>query len=151
MLLLLSTFFLFACNQNKIYEKHQAIDNYSWNRINSSLFFEVPVEDIISKYNISFAIRYIDGVSFNHVEIGVTIYTPVGEEIYNEYIIDIRDNTGSYRGDVAGDIWDLTELIIENTALTQKGTYKFEIENLTGHRFTVPGIMEIGLIVEKAE
>ena len=144
-------FSLISCSRGKVYEKHHKLENFTWKRIDSSIFFEVEIEDTTSNYDVYIAVRYIDGINLDHIETGLSIYTPDGAEYYDEYKIRLVNNDGSYRGSVAGDIWDLSEMLIKNMPFAKSGTYKFEIENLTGNKYETRGIMEIGLIIKKTK
>jgi gliding motility-associated lipoprotein GldH len=141
-----------GCTKNRIYEKHINIENYSWKRIdgNHVLKYEVPVKDTSSNYNIMIAVRYMTGFPFTTLHVGFDIYTPDGEEKYSLHNLAIRGKDGSNKGEGLGDIWDLNVPVITNYKFNTKGLYKFEIENLMD-KYDTPGIMQIGLIIEKAK
>ena len=149
--LVLFAMILVSCNRNKVYEKYHKFENLSWKRVDSSVFFNVPIKDTTRNYDITLAIRYIDGINLKNVDVGITIYMPDSSEIYNEYSVPLINIDGSYRGSVAGDIWDLYEKIIKNMPFPISGTYRFEIQNLTGYHYETRGLMEIGLIVKKTK
>jgi len=140
-----------SCSRNKVYEKHHKLENLTWKRVDSSIFFDVDIQDTNCNYDVYFAVRYVDGINLEQVETGLTIYTPDSAEYYDEYKIRLMNNDGTYRGSVAGDIWDLSEIIIKNMPFYKAGNYTFEIENLTGHKYEIRGIMEIGLIIKKTK
>ncbi len=141
--------FLSACNKNKIFKEYQALDNYSWNRF-KKIVFECTIADSENNYDIYIAVRYVDGVPYRTIQSGLQIIFPDGEERYNSIELNIRNKDGSYKGSVAGDIWDCSILVLKNYPLLEKGKYSFIIHNLMD-KVETPGIMEIGLIVEKSK
>lgn len=140
---------LSSCNENKVFEKHQELKNYSWNRF-EKIPFELTIEEVDGNYDIYIAIRYIHGVPYRIIRSGILIKFPDGEERYNDYDLNIRNKDGSYKGSVAGDIWDCSILVLKNYPLSQKGKYSFIIHNMM-EKLETPGIMEVGLIVEKSK
>ncbi|MFC2100941.1 hypothetical protein ACFLRZ_03830 [Bacteroidota bacterium] len=140
-----------SCTRNKVFEEHHKLTNFTWKRVNSSIFFNVDIVDTDCNYDVYIAVRYIDGINLDNIETGLTIYTPDSAEYYDEYKIRIKSEDGSFRGSVAGDIWDISELVIKNMPFYKEGTYQFEIENLTGNLYETRGIMEIGLILKKSK
>ncbi len=150
-LIAISVFILASCNNNKVFEDYHKFDNYKWNRVNGSVFFETTIEDSSCNYDFIVAVRYIDGIPLEKIEIGFSIYYPNRAELYDEFIIPLKDENGELRGKVALDIWDLQETVISNMPLSATGNYKFEIDNLTGNKYDTPGIMEVGLLIKKSE
>lgn len=147
--LLLTILLITACNPDNVFEKHTKLENYSWNHF-QKLSFEVNIEEENRDYDIYIAIRYVEGIPYRILKTGVQIIFPDGQERYNDYEFPIRNKDGSYKGSVAGDIWDYPVPILKKYPLHQKGNYEFIIHNMM-EKLETPGIMEIGLIVKKAE
>lgn len=137
-----------SCNKNKVFEKHHKLDNYSWNRFNK-IAFDVDIKEA-GTYDIYIAVRYIHGVPYRIIPSGLQIIFPEGEERYNDFELSIRNKDGSYKGEVAGDIWDCPILVLKNYSLSKQGIYSFIIHNLRD-KLETPGIMEIGLIIKKTK
>ena len=149
---LISTFavlllILSSCNENRIFEEHKGLKNFSWNHF-EKIPFELTIEDTSCNYDIFIAVRYIHGVPYRIIKSGMLITFPDGEERYKDYDLNIRNKDGSYKGSVAGDIWDCSIPVLKDYPLPQKGKYSFIIQNLM-EKLETPGLMEIGLIVEK--
>lgn len=148
-------FFLFfviilitSCNRNKIFDEHYKLENYSWNRF-EKITFDCTIEEA-GNYDIYAAIRYVQGVPYRIIPAGLQIIFPNGEERYNDIELNIRNKDGSYKGAVAGDIWDCSVLVLKNYSISKEGKYTFVIHNMRS-KLETPGIMEIGLIVEKSK
>ncbi len=140
---------LASCGHKKIFEKHLDIENYSWNRY-KKFEYTVPVKEKDVNYDIYIAVRHITQYPFANLMVGLSIYYPGGEERYDEFDLILRDKSGKLIGDGTGDIWDISIPVIKNISFKEAGNYKFEIENLMP-KFETPGIMQIGLIVKKAD
>ncbi|MCX6233044.1 MAG: gliding motility lipoprotein GldH [Bacteroidetes bacterium] len=145
----LSILILTSCSKSNIYEKRQDFDNYTWNRM-KSLFFEVPVKDTESEYNIYLTVRHITQYPYDDLKVNFTIYSPSGEERTTMHTIKIKDSQGKFIGSGAGDLWDVEFLAKEKIVFNQAGTYKFQIDNLMDY-LDVVGLADFGIRVEKAE
>jgi gliding motility-associated lipoprotein GldH len=136
-----------SCGKKPIFEKHEKIDNSTWNK-DKVFFFEVPITDTRKNYDVFIAVRHSEVYPFDNLYVGVDIYTPSGDKRSKDYYLEMRNEDRSYKGDVLGDIWDVKVMIMKNASFNSKGIHKFEIHNLMQY-VNVPDVMEIGLIVEK--
>ena len=150
--IILLVILLASCSKSRIYEKHTDMENSIWKRIdgNHVVKFTVNVKDTLSDFDISIAVRYMTGFPYTTLHVGFTLDTPEGEEKYSVNDLQMRGADGSYKGEGLGDIWDLTVPLIKNYRFVRAGVYKFEIENLMS-KFETPGIMQIGLIIDKSK
>jgi gliding motility-associated lipoprotein GldH len=141
-----------GCGKKRIYEQYKDIENKIWYRIdrNHILTFEVPVKDTLSDYDIIMNVKYMKGYQFNDLTFIMTIYTPDKEEKDSKHTIILKGTNGEYRGKVKGDIFELSTPLFSKFRFNRKGTYKFEIENWMS-KYEIPGIVKIGLIVQKNE
>jgi gliding motility-associated lipoprotein GldH len=140
---------ILSCSTDTVFEQHHKLDNYSWNYF-QKIDFDFTIENAPANYDLYIAIRYVDGVPYHILKTGIQIFFPDGQERYKEYDLSIRNKDGSYRGSVAGDIWDYSFPVKKNYPLDKPGKYRLRVHN---HRskLETPGIMEIGLIVRKSE
>lgn len=148
-LLLLLLLVFSSCTHNKIFEKFEKIDNYSWKR-NKVIKFEVPIEDTLALYDVSIAIRHTSYYTFANIRVNMMINYPSGDMRVKDYNILVRNKDGTFCGDGAGDLWDVTHLALEKVSFPYKGTYIFEIQNVMPLMET-PDIMDVGLIVRKSK
>lgn len=148
-LILFFTVFLVSCGGNKVYEDYQKLDKQSWNRFNF-LKFEMPVEDIDQDYDIYLVFRHWPEFPHKAIPLTITIYMPSGSERTFDHNVKLYSKGGHQLSECLGDFCDLEDLIRPGLRFSETGIVKFEIEN----KFTkieTPGIMEVGLIVRKAE
>jgi len=147
LLAILSTL-LTACSKNKVFEKYTKIENYKWKRDNL-ITFDVDIKDIKTNYDVTLALRHTTYYAFANIKVDVAITFPSGEVRTKYYNIFVRNNDGSFLGDGAGDLWDVTYPVFTDITFPDAGTYKFEVQNVMPI-IELPDIMDVGLIVRKA-
>lgn len=140
-----------GCSKGKIFEKYHKFENNAWKRIDDNVLFEVPVKDTAAFYDIILAIRHATFYPYDYISIGLASYSPSGEMRYSEHKIQLKNESGVFLSKGLGDIWDMEVPIKKKYLFNRAGVFKFEIENLTGNKYLVPGVMEIGLIVVKTK
>jgi gliding motility-associated lipoprotein GldH len=140
---------LISCSKNKIFEKYIKIENHEWKRDNL-IQFDVDIKDVKSNYDITLALRHTTYYAFANIKVNVTITFPGGEMRTKDYNIFVCDTDGSFKGDGAGDLWDITYPVFNDITFPDAGVYKFEVQNVMPI-MELPDIMDVGLIVRKAE
>ncbi len=146
--LLIAIVVLSACSGNTLLNKRHEFKNYTWNRFDS-LVFETKVKDPQQQYNIYLTLRYITQYPYNDLKVNFTIYSPAGDERTTMHVFNIKDKEGKLQGEGAGDMYDLKLLVKQNVSFNQKGICKFQVDNLMDH-LEIPGLMDLGIVVEKA-
>jgi len=139
-----------ACSRGKIFEKYHKFENNTWKRVGDHVWFEVPVKDTTALYDLFIAIRHATFYPYDKISVGITIYSPHGETRYSEHTVILKDDRGKFISEGLGDIWDIRVPFKENFTFGSTGLYKFEIENLTGTKYLLPGVMEVGLVIKRA-
>ncbi len=147
-ILMLLVLGLFACNNNKVFEQHQKIDNNTWNRF-KSLKFNAKIEKA-GNYDIFVAIRHANYYEYKNLNIDFAMYSTTGEDRIKPLQLMLRDEENNFVGKGAGDIWDFSFPVFENIALDDSANYRFEIDNVMPI-YELPGIMEVGIIIEKTK
>lgn len=140
---------LISCSKNKVFEKYTSIENHKWKRDNL-IRFDVDIKDVKTNYDVTLALRHSTYYSFANIRVNVTITFPAGDIRTKDYNILIRDTDGSFKGDGAGDLWDITYPVFTDITLPDAGIYKFEVQNVMP-LMELPDIMDVGLIVRKTE
>lgn len=138
----------FSCDSVKIYEKHLDNERITWNRFDIKTF-TIDIKDVSAGYDFYIAIRHLTDVPFKYIAIKFVLYTPSGELRSLEQKIMLKDNEGKLLGEGMGDMWDLVHLVREDFQFTEPGLCKVEISS-TMSQASLPGIMQVGLIVRKA-
>lgn len=148
-ILFIGVFIVTSCNKGKIFESRQEFQNYTWNRL-KPLFFQFPVNDTKSEYNVYFTLRHLTQYPYDNLKTNLTIISPSGEERTTLHTFEIKNAEGKLLGDGAGDLWDLKLLVKENMSFNEEGTYKLQIDNMMDY-YDVVGLVDFGIIVEKAK
>jgi gliding motility-associated lipoprotein GldH len=135
-----------ACQQGNIYNEHHKFENYTWHRF-EKVTFEIPITDAGTKGDIIFTIRHITQYPYPNLPVYIILNTPSGEERILEKDIRLVDGNESFTGDVAGDLWDVEEVLWPGFYFTESGTYTIEIENLIP-KMGIPGLVDVGIYVK---
>ena len=146
-LLILSIAMLLSCGKGRVFEEHKKLPDYDWNRFDN-IIFEAGIEDADASYNIFIAIRHITNYPFKNLLVTSIMTTPGGEQRFLDHELKIRDDNGKPLGNGMGDIWDIKIPLRKNFRFNAPGRLVIEFENRMPRPVT-PGIMEVGLIIEK--
>ena len=145
---LLPVVLLIACDPNRVFEENKEIPDYQWAQ-NNIVAFDVDIQDTLSLHNFYINIRHVDNYPFRNVFLFVKTTFPNNKFKRDTVEIMLQDKNG-WRGDGLGDIWDLQEPFQLKKRFPLKGKYKFEFQQAM-YPQSLPGIMDVGFRIEKAE
>lgn len=137
---------LSGCGQRKPVSQVHHFKNATWERF-KHLNFELPVENLRQKYDLTLMLRYSDKFSENTLPVNVVIVTPEGEERIKEYTFFIKDNSGNFAGNPVDGVYEMAVTLRKEVRFGKKGMLKFEIENLNSKYYT-PGVIEMVVVLE---
>ncbi len=137
----------FSCQKGIIYKEYHKFDNYTWKRFDK-VSFSIAVEHPGTTADIVLTIRHITQYPYDNLPVNIILTTPSGEERIIEKDIRLKDENGEFKGDVAGDLWDVEEILWKDFYFTEVGTYKMELENLVP-KMGIPGLADIGVYLKK--
>ena len=138
-----------ACQNNGVYENYVEIPGHKWHKEHVASF-EVEISDSLQMHNIYVNIRNTGKYPFSNLWLFVKQTDPDGKLIEDKFECHLADDTGDWFGSGFGDIFDLQVLYKPSVVFTRPGTYLFEIRQGMRGDF-LPGIVNVGLRVEKAE
>ena len=144
---LMTLLILSSCSEKRVFEEYQEIPDYRWKR-QKNIVFTAEIENAEATYNIYIAIRHITQYPFRNLLVTSIMKTPSGEERFLNHDLRVRDEQGNPLGNGMGDLWDINIPIRKNFKFNKSGSVVIEFENRMP-RTDTPGIMEIGLIIEK--
>ncbi len=136
-----------SCRPGRIHEEHRKMEHVAWKK-HQDMTFEFEVEDVSASYDIYLAIRHVTIYPFDNLLVSTVLTTPGGEKRYTDYDFAIKDKDGNFLGEGLGDLWDINLPLRKRFTFSEPGTCLIELENRMLKSIT-PGIVEIGLIVEK--
>ena len=148
-LTLISVALFASCNHvYKQYDK-ESFPTYTWNS-SDGIIFKPKIGDISKSYKLIFGIRHLYGFQFETMTVTVRTITPSGKETEKQYEIKVKDTQGEYIARCGGDLCDLETEIDSQVKFDEPGEYTYLVtHNLPVDR--VPGVMEIGLIIDELE
>ncbi len=147
----LAAILLAACDDTRVYEQISDFENRQWISADKPQF-EFIIDDINQRYNLYSDIR--NSVSYPYSRFFFTYYlqdstgSDFQKSLITEYLFDAK--TGKpYGKSGIGDLYDHRFLLLENYQFQQPGKYRVIFEQFM-RMDTLPGIMSVGLRVERA-
>ena len=146
--------FLFSCESNRVFEKNVSIENKVWG-LSQTPSFEYHNKDTISKVNMLVNVRHTSSYPFSNLWVFVNTSFPNGTVKKDTLECVLAEKDGKWLGSGLGDIWDI-QCQLKTAQLKEEGLYTFNIEQAMRHGDLakieiLPGIMEIGLRIEKQD
>jgi len=136
-----------ACGRNILFTDSVSMPHKTWELSNIPVF-NYPVEDTISKTNLSFTIRTGSDFPFRNIFLFVTATSPDGKSVTDTIEYELADEKGNWYGKGSGDIHELKLLYKSNVFFPLKGNYNFKIQH--GMRIgDLKGVYDLGFIIEK--
>lgn len=145
--ILLIVAFTSCDNVYKEYDK-KTFSSYMWHS-GDEVIFKPKIEDTSKLYKLTLGVRHHYGVQFESIAVTITTASPSGKRTSKDVIVQIRKAGGEYAAKCAGDLCDLEMVFDEKFKFDEAGVHTIGVrQNEAGH---IPGIMEVGLIVDKVE
>lgn len=147
--------FLYACDENRVFEQNKDIENHAWHK-DSTLHFQVEINDADIPYHIYYNVR--NAVSYPaqniylHIEVQDSTGRPISSDLNNIELFDPK--TGEPYGDGLGDIFDHRIRVLENFQFPYAGPYQIDVQHRMRDKIMVdnrlPAVMSVGVRIEKA-
>ncbi len=138
-----------ACDRNRVFESNTDIPDYNWD-VKNKLSFDVNIDDTTQLHNLYVNVRHTSQFRSANLYMFITIKFPNGKLAKDTLECVFADETGKWKGEGMGDIWDNQILWKSNVKFPIPGKYTFEYEQ-ANRTPQVQFIMDVGLRVEKAE
>ncbi|MBY0427447.1 MAG: gliding motility lipoprotein GldH, partial [Cytophagales bacterium] len=144
----LSTFFLFGCNKNTVYESNRDLAGNQW-YIDTIPSFSFKIEDTTATYNLSLNLRNSISYPYYNIFLRYTLLGPSGEKISGRQmeVLLMDSKTGRPLGKGTGDIFDNQFVFLEKQRFAIPGVYKITYKQYM-RQDPLPEIMSVGLKVE---
>jgi len=147
---------LISCNSNMVFDQYQSIDNHEWPS-GAKLDFIVPNLDTISSKNVFINIRNNKDYEFSSLFLITKIEFPSGFQVVDTLEYEMTDASGKWLGSGFTDIKENKLFYKENVVFSEKGDYKFMIQQATRSirdiegKEPLKGITDVGLSIEKVK
>lgn len=146
---------LYACDENRVFEQNKDIPNHAWHK-DSTLFFQVEINDPGIPYNIYYNIRNAVSYPARNLYLRIEIQDTAGHVLTNDLNnIELFDpKTGKPYGDGLGDIFDHRVKVLDQFIFPDTGFYNIEVQHRMRDKIMVenqlPDVMSVGIRIEKA-
>jgi gliding motility-associated lipoprotein GldH len=147
--LLLFTLLLTSCD--RVYREYDkdSFPTYTWQN-GQEVIFNPAIEDVTKSYELVLGLRHVYGLKIRTLAINVRQISPSGKESSKEYQLKLIDDRVEYIGSCGGDLCDIEVAVESGVKFDEAGKYKYIVtHNMPLDR--IPGIMEVGLIINKQE
>lgn len=142
-----------SCDSKSIFDQYQPIKNHQWS---SEYKVEFIVENIdtISKKNVFINIRNNKDYEFSSLFLIAKIEFPKGIRVIDTLEYEMADIQGKWLGTGFTDVKENKLFYKENAVFSEKGTYKFSIQQATRGindiegKNPLKGITDVGLSIE---
>lgn len=137
-----------SCRNEVVYEKNQPINCDGW-KINDTLVYQVTINDIQQKYDLSINVRHRDVYEFTNVYLNIITIMPhkaVKKEVIS---LPLCDDGGKWYGNCTGDICFQRVYLMRKVIFPAAGIYEFRI-NQEMRTEELANLFDIGLRVEKS-
>ena len=152
LMLLIAGILLSACDDNRVYEQISDFENRQWVSTEKPQF-EFSIENINQRYNLYGDIR--NSISYPYSRFFFTYYlqdstgSDLDKKLVTEFLFDAKTGKPFGKSGV-GDLYDHQFLLLKNYQFQSKGKYRVVFEQFM-RMDTLPGILSVGLRVERAE
>ncbi|WP_245949173.1 gliding motility lipoprotein GldH [Lutibacter citreus] len=150
------TILLVACNSNSEYSFYKPIENHQWVSENG-IEFIVNNLDTISKKNVFINIRNNKDYEFSSLFLIAKIEFPTGFTVIDTLEYEMTDTHGNWLGTGFTELKENKLFYKENVLFSEKGEYKFDIQQATRGindiegKIPLKGITDVGLSIEKVK
>jgi gliding motility-associated lipoprotein GldH len=150
--LCVTTLLLVACDENRVSEQITDLEQRQW-LVNDKPQFEFAVNDVNKQYNLYCNIR--NSVAYPYSRFFFTYYLQdssgfeLKKDLVTEFLFDAKTGKPFGKSGI-GDLYDHQFLLLKNYQFKNKGVYRVKFEQFM-RMDTLPGILAVGLRVEKAE
>lgn len=151
--LLLVFLLVVSCDSKMIFDQYQPIKNHQWSSENK-IEFIVENIDTISKKNVFINIRNNKEYEFSSLFLIAKIEFPKGIRVIDTLEYEMADIQGKWLGTGFTDVKENKLFYKENVVFSEKGTYKFSIQQATRSindiegKNPLKGITDVGLSIE---
>ncbi len=142
-----------SCDSKIIFDQYQPIKNHQWSSENK-IEFIVENIDTISKKNVFINIRNNKDYKFSSLFLIAKIEFPKGIRVIDTLEYEMADIQGKWLGTGFTDVKENKLFYKENAVFSEKGTYKFSIQQATRGindiegKNPLKGITDVGLSIE---
>ncbi|MCX6279572.1 MAG: gliding motility lipoprotein GldH [Bacteroidetes bacterium] len=137
----------FSCDRSRLFEDNILIEQGSWN-VKKPAVFDVEISELNRRYNIYLNVRNSPDYQYSNLFLFLTTSMPDGKKSRDTLELTLADYDGRWLGSGMGSVKFSRFLLKKGLQFTQKGKYRFELEQAMRVN-ELPGIRDIGMRIEK--
>jgi len=147
---------LLSCNSKTVFSEYQSLPNETW-FLNNKIVFNVDNTDTIINKNVFINIRNTVNYPFSSLFLIAKIETPNKGQIIDTLEYEMADNYGNWLGSGISNLKENKLIYKQNYHFSNKGNYKFTIQQATRSNndiegsMPLKGISDVGLSIEKVK
>jgi gliding motility-associated lipoprotein GldH len=147
----LFTVMLLLTSCDRVYREYDkdSFPTYTWKN-GQEVTFNPTIEDATKSYELVLGLRHVYGLKIRTLPVNVRQISPSGKESSKEYQLTLIDDKGEYISSCGGDLCDIEVAVESGVKFDETGEYKY----IVTHSMPIdriPGIMEVGLIINEQE
>jgi len=143
---------LVGCDSRRVFEDNVEFRSRNW-KIAEPVQFEFQIADSSKKYNLLMNIRNSLDYPYARIFVNYDLLnqdsTQLSKKMITEYLFDQKTGKPFGKSGI-GDVYDHQFPILKNYSFTKVGVYKIRLNQFM-RMDTIPGILAVGLRVERAE
>jgi gliding motility-associated lipoprotein GldH len=150
--IIVAAFLLYACDEQRLFENYKDFDNSTW-VVSDQPAFEFSIADTQLSYNLYCNLRNAESYPFADFRFTYYLSDTTGvlmdKKMKITYLFDRKSGEPSGESGL-GDIYDHQFPLLKNYKFNRPGKYTVRFEQFM-RRDSLPGILAVGLRVERAE
>lgn len=141
---------LSGCDSSRVFENYIEFKERTWN-IQEPVSFEFEINNTQQQYNLYYEVRNSLDYPWQRIFVQYQLTDSTGAVLSNKLVSNyLFEKSGEPLGRSGlGDVYDHRFLVLPNYSFTQRGKYKFTIQQ-ENRQDTLAGVLAIGLRVETA-
>ena len=142
--------FVTGCKKTEVFEKSTPIPKHEW-KYDRQPAFEFAITDTASLYNLYIVLRHTDAYRYNNIWLNVGTEAPGDTVRFQRFDLQLGTDATGWEGAGMGDIWEVRKSVTRGPFKFNKaGNYKFIIAQIMREN-PLPGVMSVGVRVEKVK
>lgn len=146
---------MYACDENRVYEKNKDIPDQAWHK-DSVHIFDVHIKEPDIPYHVYYNIRNAVSYPTQNLYLRIEVQDSAGHTLTSDLNnIELFDpKTGKPYGDGLGDIFDHRVKVLDSFIFPDSGAYSVEVQHRMRDNVMIqnslPDILSVGIRVERA-
>ena len=138
-----------SCDHSRLFEEYRSVSDHNW-YYKDTFEYEVNIRDTTSRYNLYLNLRNKLNYPYRNIWLMVSTAAPEDQLSRTKREFKLANKNGEWLGQGLGDIYDHRFIMRKKVKFRNMGQHTFKINHLM-RKDTLPGIMDVGLRLEKVE